>query len=105
MSFVSLEKKYLPLPRFDSTQSWREEDKQYYLLCPQARLLIYAGITGTALRWNGNVVMVPDEGYAIGYGAYIIFHTDEVAEPNVFACEASIAAWIEGKDWLNQGRI
>ena len=43
-------------------------------------------------------VVIADEG--IRNRIWRGFHTDEVAEPNVFACEASIAAWIEGKDWL-----
>lgn len=43
-------------------------------------------------------VVIADEG--IRNRIWRGFHTDEVAEPNVFACEASIAAWTEGKDWL-----
>lgn len=43
-------------------------------------------------------VVIADEG--IRNRIWRGFHTDEVAEPNVFACEASIAAWSEGKDWL-----
>lgn len=43
-------------------------------------------------------VVIADEG--IRNRIWRGFHTDEVAEPNVFACEATIAAWMEGKDWL-----
>lgn len=38
------------------------------------------------------------------YKIWRALNTDEVAEPNVFAITAAIAAWTEGEDWLEQLR-
>lgn len=44
-------------------------------------------------------VMVPNE--ALRHKMYRGLNTDEVAEPNVFAIEAAIAAFTKGEEWLN----
>lgn len=47
-------------------------------------------------------IVVPNE--QLHHKVWRGLNTDEVAEPNVFACEASIAALHEGKVWLDELR-
>lgn len=44
-------------------------------------------------------VMVPDEG--IRHKIQRALNTDEVAEPNIFAAEAAVAAYTKGETWLD----
>ncbi|SIQ92573.1 MalY/PatB family protein [Halanaerobium kushneri] len=48
-------------------------------------------------------VVVPDQ--ALRHRVDRGLNTDEVAEPNVFAVEAAVAAFESGEEWLNQLRI
>ena len=47
-------------------------------------------------------VCVPDE--FLRFKVWRGLNTDEVAEPNVFACEAAVAAFNEGGEWLDELR-
>jgi len=48
-------------------------------------------------------VVVPDQ--ALRHRVDRGLNTDEVAEPNIFAVEAAVAAFESGEEWLNQLRI
>lgn len=47
-------------------------------------------------------VVIPAEG--IRQRVWRGLHTDEVAEPNIFACEATVAAFEKGEEWLEEVR-
>ena len=47
-------------------------------------------------------VMIPNE--ALHHKVWRALNTDEVAEPNVFAIGAAIAAFTKGEDWLEELR-
>lgn len=49
---------------------------------------------------NTAAVVVPDE--FLRHKVWRGLNTDEVAEPNVFAIDATVAAFNDGEDWLNQ---
>ena len=49
---------------------------------------------------NSAAVMVPNT--VLRHKVCRALNTDEVAEPNAFAVDATIAAFMEGEDWLNQ---
>ena len=49
---------------------------------------------------NSAAVMVPNP--VLRHKVCRALNTDEVAEPNAFAVDATIAAFMEGEDWLNQ---
>ena len=49
---------------------------------------------------NSAAVMGPNP--ALRHKVCRALNTDEVAEPNAFAVDATIAAFMEGEDWLNQ---
>lgn len=46
--------------------------------------------------------MIPNE--ALHHKVWRALNTDEVAEPNVFAIGAAIAAFTKGEDWLEELR-
>ena len=47
-------------------------------------------------------IVVPNE--VLRYKVYRAINTDEVAEPNVFAVEAAVAAYTQGEEWLEELR-
>lgn len=49
---------------------------------------------------NSAAVMVPSK--ALYSKVWRALNTDEVAEPNAFAVDATVAAFTKGEDWLNQ---
>ena len=49
---------------------------------------------------NTAAVVVPDD--FLRHKVWRGLNTDEVAEPNVFAIDATVAAFNDGEDWLNQ---
>ena len=60
--------------------------------------------TTHVVNYNGSVIIIKNVPCEQCEQCGEIFYTDEVAEPNVFAIGAAIAAFTKGEDWLEELR-